>query len=106
MTGYTNILIKREYPDLGENVYVEYRNPKTAAADTLSSDEMGNVSQKQINYSIIAKLLRHWHVYDATVDENAALLEGPADAAMVARMPGVIVRDILSDIAEALVGPR
>lgn len=107
MPGYTNRIIRVEYPDLGDGVFVEYRNPRTAAADQLSSDDNNNMSNRKISYVIIAKLLRNWHVYDATVDDDdAPELEGPATPEMVAKMPGVIVRDLMDSITEALAGPR
>ena len=107
MTGYTDLIVRRDYPKLGEEVFVEYRNPMTAPADMLSADEVGTGSQRTVNYTVIAKLLRRWHIPDATVEEgDVPLLEGPATADMVGRIPGVIVRDIMTDVAEALTGPR
>lgn len=107
MSGYTNRLIRTEYPDLGEKVFVEYRNPRTAAADDLSPDDNSNLSPRQTSYRTIARLLRNWCVYDATVDDDdAPELQGPATAEMVAKMPLVIVNDIMTAISGALSGPR
>lgn len=107
MSGYANRIIRTEYPDLGEKVYVEYRNPRTASSELLSPEGNGNLTQRQTSYLTIANLLRNWHVYDATVDDDEPPeLTGPATPEMVARMPFVIVNDILGAVAAALKGPR
>lgn len=107
MSGYTNRIIRTEYPDLGDKVYVEYRNPRTASSGDLSPDDNTNLSQRQASFAIIARLMRNWCVYDATVDDDdPPELDGPATPEMVAKMPFVITNDILSAVAAALRGPR
>lgn len=107
MPGYLDRLIRTEYPDLGEKVYVEYRNPRTAAASVLYSDSNNNLTARELSYQTISRLLRTWCVYDATVDEDdAPELEGPATPEMVSKMPLVIINDIMTNVNGALAGPR
>jgi len=107
MSGYANRIIRIEYPDLGDKVFVEYRNPRTAPSADLSPDDNNNLTQRQSSFLVISRLLRSWCVYDATVDDDdPPELTGPATPEMVSKMPFVIVNDILGAVAAALQGPR
>lgn len=107
MSGYANRIVRREYPELGEKVFIEYRNPKTVAADILAPSDSNNLTNRQVLYQISANLLRNWCVYDGTSDDDEPpMLEAPATPEMVGRMPFAIVRDLMDDITEAIQGPR
>jgi hypothetical protein len=107
MSGYADRIIRREYPELGEKIFVEYRNPKTVSADMLAPNDSNNLTHRQVSYLVIAKLLRNWFVYDASSDDDEPpQLDAPATPEMVGLMPFVIVRDVMDDIAEAMQGPR
>lgn len=105
--GYANRTVRIEYPELGDKVFIEFRNPRTASADQLTAGDSNNLTQRQAGYVIIANLLRNWCVYDAEVDsDDAPELEGPATPEMVAKMPAVIVKDLMDAVLGALEGPR
>lgn len=107
MSGYADRIVRREYPDLGEKVFVEYRNPKTVSADILLPADSNNLTHRQVMYLIISKLLRNWFVYDGSSDDDEPQqLDAPVTPEMVGKMPFVIVRELMEDITEAIQGPR
>jgi hypothetical protein len=107
MSGYSNRIVRKDYPQLGEKVFVEFRNPATASADMLWPDANSNLTQRESGYLTISRLLRNWCLYDATSDdEEPPELEGPATPEMVAKMPFIIVRDLTEAISQAVAGPR
>lgn len=100
MAGYKNRSLTLEFPELSEDndrVYVVIRNPKMVPLEDLVPDSVptgpdGQPINKQAarykTYDKIAGLITDWHVYDAkAVGEDQPLLELPATAALVARLP-------------------
>jgi hypothetical protein len=111
MPGYDNRFKRIDFPVLGEDVYVTIRNPKTLPPSVLrpegiSLDQNGNpASDEQAEaamYKVLATLVRDWHVYDATSDaDDQPLLELPATAAGVERLPLEIINKIATELAAA-----
>ncbi len=111
MPGYDNRFKRIDFADMGADVYVVIRNPKTMPPSMIrpegvTMDANGNpVNEEQAEkamYQVLATLIRDWRVYDATSDaEDQPLLELPATAASVGRLPLGIINRIASELGEA-----
>jgi hypothetical protein len=108
--GYANRFVRLEFPELGDDVYVEIRNPQLAPPAMLR----GDVSPTPEGYSpdtwhtfvVVAKLVKSWQVFDAESDEDEQpVLELPATPETVAKVPATILRKITGLIEEAI-NPR
>jgi hypothetical protein len=103
MSGYANRFLRKEFPDLGEGVFIEIRNPKVQAPSGLRSD---NSDELEATYEISAKLIKDWLAYDATSDaDDQPILPSPATAESVSKLPFAILSWISEQI-NAAVTPR
>lgn len=111
MPGYDNRFKRIDFADLGEGVFVTIRNPKTVPPSMLrpegiSLDAGGNpVNEEQAEhamYKVLANLVRDWHVYDATSDDDEQPVLGlPATASSVEKLPLEIINRIAAELSAA-----
>ena len=108
--GYLNPVITKRFPELGDDVWVTIRNPKTMTATELRSkkdietDEQGKVVDSDetmgAGNEVIAKIIIGWRAYDGSwvpeIDpETGEMKPGqeqprlplPATAELVAKLP-------------------
>lgn len=99
MAGYANRTILLSFPDLseeGDRVHVIIRNPKTMATAELNPGNIplgadGRPDEKaaeQAGYTVLARMVKAWHVYDATDDgDDQQPLPLPATPELIAKLP-------------------
>lgn len=112
MSGYDNRFRRMDFPDLGEGIYVTIRNPKTLPPSKLkpegirldaSGTPLNEDEAESAMYKVLASLVRDWHVYDASSDDDdQPLLELPATADAVGRLPLEIINRIAAELASAV----
>lgn len=112
MPGYDNRFKRIDFPELGEDVFITIRNPKTLPPSMMRPegirvDAAGNpVDEEETEramYAVIAKLVRDWHVYDASSDEDEQpLLTLPATADKIGQLPLVILKALGNEIQVAI----
>jgi hypothetical protein len=112
ISGYDNRFKRIDFPELGADIYVTIRNPKTQPPSKLKPegirlDEAGNpVDEDEAEvamYKVLATLIRDWHVYDASSDEDEQpLLPLPATAEAVGLLPMEIINKIANELAAAV----
>lgn len=112
MPGYDNRFKRIDFPELGEDVFITIRNPKTLPPSMMRPegirvDAAGNpVDEEETEramYAVIAKLVRDWHVYDASSDEDEQpLLMLPATADKIGQLPLVILKALGNEIQVAV----
>lgn len=112
MSGYDNRFKRIDFPDLGEDVYVTIRNPKTLPPSKLkpegirldaSGNPLNEDEAESAMYAVLATLVRDWRVYDASSDaDDQPLLELPATANSVGRLPLAIINKIANELAAAV----
>lgn len=112
MPGYDNRFKRIDFPELGDDVYVTIRNPKTMAPSKLRPegiklDAQGNpVNEDEAEiamYGVMAALVRDWRVYDATSDEDdQPLLELPATVESIGKLPLEILKRLSSELGAAV----
>lgn len=112
MAGYGNRTIMLTFPELsedGDNVHVIIRNPKLVPTQELMPDDVptgpdGTQDQKALmlaGMTVIARLVKVWHVYDATsLDDDQPTLGLPATAELVAKLPMEIQNRIADEISK------
>ena len=110
MAGYRNRSIKLEFPELsedGDSVYVTIRNPKLVPIEALltgvpvgpDGQPLDRDLARKKGYEKIANLVIDWRVYDATaIGEEQPLLELPATAELVAKLPFEISERIAEEV--------
>lgn len=106
MPGYSNRTIRFDFPELSEDgdpIHVVIKNPKHMPAGELipeGVDENTSATESlQHIYPVVARLVKAWHVYDGTSDDDDLPPLGlPATAELVAKLPF----PILNKISEAL----
>ena len=115
--GYANRLKRLDFPDLSEPddpIFVVIRNPKTLSGAQLVVDQVDldadgrptDLEQaKRASYGLLASLIRDWHVYDATVDEDPPLLGLPAQPDDIDRLPAEIAMAIAAEVNQ-ITNPR
>lgn len=97
--SYSNRFIRIPFDELGEGVYVEILNPRTAPPSMLLSEQAG---VKAI-YEIGAGLVRDWRVYDATsMADEQPLLGLPATPESFAKLPWEIISRVNKEIEEGI----
>lgn len=115
MPGYANRFITIQFPQLGDDLWVTIRNPKTLAPDTLRPadipvDAAGNplnpAQAETEMYRVLSSLVKDWHVYDATSDaDDQPVLELPATPDLIRKLPVEIINRIAEELAGG-VNPR
>lgn len=111
MPGYDNRFKRIDFPELGSDVFVTIRNPKTMPPSMLrpegvALDANGNpldeVEAEKAMYRVLATLVRDWNVYDASSDaDEQPLLPLPATADSVERLPLAIINRVATELADA-----
>jgi hypothetical protein len=107
MAGYLNRVIPLEFPELGgvdedgnAIVWVKIRNPRTMPMDHLAPDVQGG--DQALARQIAANLIRDWHVWDATSDEDEPPLLGlPATPELVAKLPMEVAARISEEVGKS-----
>lgn len=107
MSGYANRVIRLEFPDLTEDgdtvIHVVIKNPRLMPpAEIIPRDAKtgadGTVDEQdamQAMYEVISRVVKAWHVYDATDDgDDQEPLALPATPERVAKLPMEIVNAI------------
>lgn len=103
MAGYENRFIRHDFPELGENIFVEMRNPMSCPPDLLNLDGATDING---HYVRLARLIRNWHVLDATSDEDdQPELALPATPESVRQLPSRIVMTLIKTLNEGLTPP-
>lgn len=111
MPGYDNRFVTLKFPALGEGVFVTIRNPRVMPASMLRPEDIAMDANGQPVYPeeaeratnvMVAKLVRDWHVYDATSDEDEQpVLDLPATPESVAKLPLSIYLAIAEEVGKA-----
>lgn len=110
--GYDNRFKRIDFPELGSDVYVTIRNPKTMAPSKLRPegvqlDAQGNPANEDeaeaAMYGVMAALVRDWHVYDATSDDDdQPLLKLPATVEEITKLPLEILKKLSAELGAAV----
>lgn len=106
MAGYANRLVRLEFPELTEPgdtvIHVIMRNPRTVPGPELMADTPDNASPQEAmvgGMAILAKLVKAWHVYDATsLDDEQPPLPLPATPELVAKLPSEIQNRMAAEL--------
>lgn len=108
MPGYNNRFKRIDFPELGDDVFVTIRNPKTLPPQKMQPegvqlDAQGNPvdedAAEKAMYAVMATLVRDWLVYDASSDEDdQPLLTLPATAESIGKLPLEILRALGAEI--------
>jgi hypothetical protein len=120
LAGYANRVLTLQFPELSDDpdndpIRVTIRNPRLMPPDDLRTkgglDENDEDAVMAATYATMAKLIVGWRVYDAAapveLDTNGEvtgdqpLLETPATAERVARLPMAIINRIGAEMREA-----
>jgi hypothetical protein len=111
MPGYDNRFKRLDFPDLGPDVYVTMRNAKTMAPSQLrpegiplgpDGNPLDDNEAERAMHAVLAKLVRDWHVYDATSDEDEQPLLGlPATDDDIRRLPLEILKKMTAELGAA-----
>lgn len=89
--------IRKDFPDLGDDVWVEIRNPRMLPLDRTRPKRMPKTNSdgavdlddaRGLGYALIASLITGWHVWDATVDDEVWLEDITSDT--VRRVPSPV----------------
>lgn len=120
--GYAQPFIMLEFSDLSEDpegdlIWVKIRNPKLLTQDAFVTPEGMGVSPdnkpdlssvsldavRAASLENIARVVVAWHVYDATdLGDDPPLLELPATAEKVGKLPATILNQISQHIRPVL----
>lgn len=110
--GYDNRFKRIDFPELGDGVYVTLRNPKTLPPSKmqpegiqLNSDgnPVNEEDAERAMLAVIARLVRDWHVYDASSDEDdQPLLTLPATVESMECLPLEILKRLGEEIRLAV----
>lgn len=111
MAGYANRTIMLSFPDLTEpgdaTIHVVIKNPRMIPVQELEppdipTDADGRPDDRaafMAGCAVIARLVKAWHVYDASDDgDDQAPLPLPATAELVAKLPLEIQQRIGEEI--------
>jgi hypothetical protein len=112
LAGYADRTVTLYFPDLGDEVYVTLRNPRTMPPSALKPKNLALDAQGQPVdedaaelevYEMFAKLVRDWCVYDATSDaDDQPRLGLPATAELVQKLPASIITRITEELTRAV----
>lgn len=115
MAGYADRFKTLTFDELGDELWITIRNPKTVPPsklrpESIPLDASGNpINPEQAElqmYDVMAALIKDWHVYDATSDEDdQPVLPLPATAESIAKLPLGIILAISRELEGAL-SPR
>lgn len=111
--GYANRVLRIDFPDLTEPgdtpIHLVIKNPRVMPPSEITPGDVptgpdGQPDEQaamQEMYRIISRLVKAWHVYDATDDgDDQARLPLPATPELVARLPLEIVNAVATKIQE------
>lgn len=110
--GYADRTVTLYFQDLGPEIYVTLRNPKTMSPTALRPRDIPldangvPVNQEEAEaamYEMLAALVKDWCVYDATSDaEDQPRLTLPATSDLIRKLPMSIITGITEKLAEAV----
>lgn len=111
MPGYDNRFKTISFDDLGPGLWVTIRNPKTMPPARLRPNDIPvdgngnplNPEQAEFEmYRVLATLVKDWHLYDATSDDDdQPVLPLPATAELVACLPLGVINKMAEELAAA-----
>lgn len=111
MPGYAERFKTIHFPELGDDLWVTIRNPKTMPPSALKTPDivMGPdgmpVDEDKAEaemYKLIASLVKSWRLYDATSDDDdQPVLPLPATAELVAKLPVAVFNKIVTEMSLA-----
>jgi hypothetical protein len=113
-TGYVDRFITIRFDHLtgdavNDPVWVVIRNPRLVPPSVLTADPVAlgpdgmPVDQKAAElatYAVLARLIKDWRVYDASVD-GISLLPMPASPDLIARLPLEIINRLGAEVSRA-----
>jgi len=114
--GYANRTVMLSFPDLTEDgddpIHVIMKNPKMVpTADLLPPDipardgESDTERDYRAGCTVLARLVKAWHVYDATDEaDDQAPLGLPATAELVAKLP-LEIQTAMGEVIKAVRNP-
>lgn len=115
MPGYADRFKTIQFPDLGDDLWITIRNPKTLPpssmrpgqiATDMNGNPLDNEQAEAQMYGVLATLVKDWHVYDATSEEeDQPVLDLPATAESIAKLPLGIINRIAEEL-EAAINPK
>lgn len=116
MPGYLNRFIDLDLSEYGEGCYVRLHNPKVVPQSMMEPstkvvlDEHGRPvdpeSATTSGQEMMSRLVKDWHVYDATVlDDDQPLLTLPATPEKIAKLPLGIQALLMKTITDAVPKP-
>jgi hypothetical protein len=112
IAGYADRTVTLNFPDLGPEIYVTLRNPKTMAPGALRPRDiamgpdglpLNPDDAEAAMYDMLATLVRDWCVYDATSDlDDQPRLPLPATPEMMRMLPMSIITTITEELSKAV----
>lgn len=111
--GYRNRTIRKDFDDLGDDIWVSIRNPKLLPLEALTPDDVpvgpnGEPAKDDmihVTNGLIAGVVASWNVPDPSDDrDDAPTMEVSADS--VGKAPVEILSWIQGQITEALTGKQ
>lgn len=117
MASYGNRYIDIDLGDIAEGCYVQIHNPRVLPPSMLEPSKRIRIkpdgtpedeeAAAAAGYEVLARLVRDWHVYDATVlDDDQPVLELPATVDKIKRLPLDVVLRINAEVEKASPNPR
>lgn len=115
MAGYKNRFIHLDFPELGDDIWVDILNPLLAPADRLQSGlaveigpdgkpvDLSTEKSMDMSYDVAAKLIVRWNVYDIDdVSDDPQPLPVPVTIESMKKLPFSITSRITAELGKAM----
>lgn len=120
MPGYLNRFIDIDLSEYGEGCYVRIHNPKVVPQSMIEGSRKVETgpdgkplpefidAAKANSDEILCKIIKDWHVYDATAfdAEEQPLLELPATSELLAKLPVGIKMKVAETFSANVPSPK